>query len=82
MLVEAGPDHPDIRALPRDVIDASELTALPRRGRCPGDDDRQDSGEQNSQEDPHDPGLIDLHRLDLELRKQTRAVVGGSSDTW
>lgn len=26
MLVEAGPDHPDIRTLPRDVVDASEPT--------------------------------------------------------
>ena len=26
MLVEAGPDHPDMRALPRDVLDASEPT--------------------------------------------------------
>lgn len=26
MLVEAGPDHPDVNALPRDVIDASEPT--------------------------------------------------------
>ncbi len=26
MLVEAGPDHPDVRSLPRDVVDASEPT--------------------------------------------------------
>ena len=26
MLVEAGPDHPDVRTLPRDIIDASEPT--------------------------------------------------------
>ena len=26
MLLEAGPDHPDVRTLPRDVIDASEPT--------------------------------------------------------
>jgi len=26
MLVEAGPDHPDVRNLPRDIIDASEPT--------------------------------------------------------
>ena len=26
MLVEAGPDHPDVRTVPRDVIDASEPT--------------------------------------------------------
>ena len=26
MLIEAGPDHPDVRTLPRDIIDASEPT--------------------------------------------------------
>jgi choline dehydrogenase-like flavoprotein len=26
MLVEAGPDHPDVRTLPRDIVDASEPT--------------------------------------------------------
>ena len=26
MLVEAGPDHPDVRSPPRDIIDASEPT--------------------------------------------------------
>jgi len=26
LLVEAGPDHPDVRTLPRDVVDASEPT--------------------------------------------------------